>query len=155
MQVQYNNVVHSPTINAPMPNYSYVAPTAPQKLPSKQQQQRPVSIHSFSSLQNQNQSAAKPLSPLPLLQTNFPQYSNVQQQPEQQQPISYGGVSPRGWSHVQSPRSPGAVNQRPNLFYNNASIAPPFDLNTQPSNVSSSSSQNNFGQPQVRSEFLS
>lgn len=93
--------------------------------------QRPVSIHGFNSFQ-------QPLSPLPSLQTNFspqsPQYSHQN---------SYHGGSPRGWSHVQSPRSPGVVNQQPK-FYQTAPVAAPFAV------APPSSSLYNLGQPQVR-----
>lgn len=117
---------------APQPNYAPVV----QKQPPKAQQQRPVSIHSFSSLQNQAPPpSTKPLSPLPLLQTS-PQFHT---------PV-YG--SPRGWAHVDSPRSPGAINQQPKTFYNTAPIVTsPFEM---------TNSTSSYGQPQVRSRtFLS
>ncbi|CAG9800055.1 unnamed protein product [Chironomus riparius] len=122
-------------------NYS-TAPSAPPKEPSLpkipqsapipvQQQQRPVSIHGFSSFQ-------QPLSPLPSLQTNFsPQYSHQ---------TSYHGSSPRGWSHVESPRSPGVGNQQPKLFYQNSSNAPPFEVAPPPP----STSLYDLGQPQAQ-----
>lgn len=111
---------------APKPNYAPIISNQP---PKAQQQQRPVSMHSFSSLQNQ--APSKPLSPLPLLQTASPQFH------------SPSFSSPRGWSHVEySPRSPGAVYQQPKNFYNTAPIASPFEL---------SNSTSSFGQPQVRS----
>lgn len=111
---------------APQPNYPPVVSAQP---PKAQQQQRPVSIHSFSSLQNP--APSKPLSPLPLLQTSSPQFH------------SPSFASPRGWAHVDSPRSPGAVNQQSKTFYNAAPIAsPPFEL---------TNSTSSFEQPQVRS----
>jgi hypothetical protein len=94
--------------------------------PPKAQQQRPVSIHGFSSFQNQ--APSKPLSPLPLLQTASPQLPSP----------GYG--SPRGWAHVDSVRSPRNVNQQPN-FHNTAPTAP-FQL---------THSTSLLGQPQVRS----
>lgn len=118
---------------APKPNYSPIVSNQP---PKAQQQQRPVSIHSFSSLQNQapSQAPSKPLSPLPLLQTTSPQFH------------SPSFASPRGWAHVEySPRSPSAGAYQQPKFYNTAPIAPPsFEL---PNSTSS------FGQPQVRSSF--
>lgn len=116
---------HSP---GPNPNYSPVVSKQPFKA---QQQQRPVSIHGFSSLQEH--APSQPLSPLPLLQTTSPQIQNPSSR------------SPRGWAHVPftSPRSPGAAYQQPKTFYNNAPIAsPPFEL---------SNSTSSFGQSQVRS----
>lgn len=125
LQVPQKNVYSA----APKPNY---APVISKQPPKAQQQQRPVSIHSFSSLQSQAP-PSKPLSPLPLLQTNSPQF---------QSPV-HG--SPRGWSHVDSPRSPGAGYQQPKNYYNTAPIAsPPFEL-------TNSTSTSSFGQPQVRS----
>ena len=115
-QVPQKNVYSA----APQPNYAPVV----QKQSPKAQQQRPVSIHSFSSLQNQAPSS-KPLSPLPLLQTS-PQFHT---------PVY---ASPRGWAHVDSPRSPGAINQQPKTFYNTA-----------PNEMTNSTSS--YGQPQVRS----
>jgi hypothetical protein len=110
---------------APQPNYAPVV----QKQPPKAQQQRPSSIHGFSSLQNQAP-ATKPLSPLPLLQTS-PQFHT---------PV-HG--SPRGWAHVDSPRSPGAINQQPKTFYNTApTVTPSFEM---------TNSTSSYGQPQVRS----
>jgi len=125
-QVAQSNVFSA----APKPNYSPVVSSQPPKV---QQQQRPVSIHDFSSLQSQ--APSKPLSPLPLLQTSSPQFHSP----------TFAN-SPRGWAHVEySPRSPGATAyQQPKSFYNAAPMAPPFDL---PSSASS------FGQPQVRSTF--
>ncbi|CRL00105.1 CLUMA_CG013385, isoform A [Clunio marinus] len=105
-------------------NYAPVALNQPPKAP---QQQRPVSIHSFSSLQSQ--APSKPLSPLPLLQTNSPQFHS---------PV-YG--SPRGWAHVDSPRSPN-VNHQPKKFYNTAPIATPsFEM---------TNSTSSLGQPQYQ-----
>ena len=106
---------------APQPNY---APPVVQKQPPKAQQQRPVSIHSFSSLQYQAPST-KPLSPLPLLQTSPQFHTSVY-------------ASPRGWAHVDSSRSPGAINQQPKTFYNTA----PIEM---------TNSTSSYGQPQVRS----
>jgi hypothetical protein len=125
LQVPQKNVYSA----APKQNYAPIAPVVARQQP-KAQQQRPVSIHSFSSLQNQAP-PSKPLSPLPLLQTNSPQFHS---------PV-HG--SPRGWSHVDSPRSPGAGYQQPKTFYNNAPIAtPPFEM---------ANSTSSFEQPQVRS----
>jgi hypothetical protein len=141
-QQQQSQPVQNQQVPSAVENYS-TAPSAPPQEPSipkppqsapipVQQQQRPVSIHGFSSFQ-------QPLSPLPSLQTNFsPQYSHQ---------TSYHGSSPRGWSHVDSPRSPGVVNQQPKLFYQNSSIAPPFEAAPPPP---SSSSLYNLGQPQAQ-----
>jgi hypothetical protein len=115
---------------APKPSYAAPAPVVARKpQPPKAQQQRPASIHGYSSLQSP--APSKPLSPLPLLQTASPQF---------QSPV-HG--SPRGWAHVEySPRSPGAaVNQQPN-FYNAAPVAAQFQL---------THSTSSLGQPQVRS----
>jgi hypothetical protein len=163
-------VAQSPIQNAPKPNFSYVSSPSVTSVPkTATKPARPVSIHSFSSLQSQP--SVKPLSPLPLLQTNFPQYSNAPQQqqfqqppPQQQQqqqhqqyeyqhqPTSFSG-SPRGWAHVQSPRSPGAANQHKPIFYNNAQVQPPFDVSNSaaPTHYDVPLSSNNYGQPQVRS----
>ncbi|KAG5678354.1 hypothetical protein PVAND_008037 [Polypedilum vanderplanki] len=112
-----------------------------QHFQKQQQQQRPVSIHGFSSVQNPiTVPPSKPLSPLPSLQTNFaPQYTPVQKQNNAYQ----SGSSPRGWAHVDSPRSPGAyaVNQQPKPFSQNASVA-------MPSYVAPLTPSNDFGQPQ-------
>lgn len=135
---------YSPVIsNPPIAKPNYAAPGVISNTPAPtfaaapiqykqqhQQQQRPASIHGFSNLQNP--APSKPLSPLPLLQTASPQMHS---------PV-YG--SPRGWSHVNPSHSPSAnVYQQPN--YNAAPVASPFELNN---------STNSFGQPQVRSEFL-
>ncbi|XP_070501626.1 uncharacterized protein [Chironomus tepperi] len=140
-QQQKSQPVQNQQVPSAVENYS-TAPSAPPKEPSLPKlpsasnvamsapPQRPVSIHGFSSFQ-------QPLSPLPSLQTSFsPQYT---------QQTSYHGSSPRGWSHVQSPRSPGVVNQQPKLFYQNASIPPPFEVAPPPS-----SSLSDLGQPQAQ-----
>lgn len=120
LQVPAPVVQSTPVI---VPSYAPVV-AQPVPRPQQQQQQRPVSIHSFSSLQSQ--APSKPLSPLPLLQTASPQFQSP-------------SASPRGWSHVIPPRSPGAVAKQP--LYNTAPIASPFESN----------STSSFGQPQVQS----
>ena len=110
-----------------MPSYQ-TQQQQPRAAPLPKQQQRPVSIHGLSSLQNQYEAPAKPLSPLPMLQTNFSQPSPPQNYAPPQQ-ISYG--SPRGWAHVNAPRSPGGSFIQPRQFYSNGiqSITPPFESN--------------------------
>lgn len=115
-----------PSVVAPAPQPANYPSSQP---PKPQQQQRPVSIHGFSSLQNP--APSKPLSPLPLLQTSSPQFHS---------PVY---SSPRGWAHVDSPRSPSAGYQQPKTFYNTAPVASaPFEL---------TNSTSSFEQPQVRS----
>lgn len=120
-------------VQTPVQSYQQQQPKSPaSSLPRLPQQQRPVSIHGFSSLQNQFEAPSKPLSPLPMLQTNFPQYSPPQNQAAPQQNISFG--SPRGWSHVKAPRSPGGSFNQPKQFYATGAqpLSPPFELPTAP-----------------------
>lgn len=112
-----------------------------------QQLQRPVSVHGFDSFQVQacpaplSSTNSNQMSPLPLLQTNQPQMQSNSIR------MVSGGTSPRGWHHVESPRSPcspgGTFNQHQKSFYNSsAPVQPSFDT------IDSTSS---FGQsPQVR-----
>lgn len=105
-----------------------VAPKPSFQSPLPKLNQRPISIHGYSSFENQVQ----PLSPLPMIQTNFSQQQ--QSQPAPPQPIiSYDHGSPRGWSHVAPPKSPGGTvsnyYQKPfQTAHYQAAAAPPFDL---------------------------
>lgn len=123
--------VQAPVQSAPTQSYQQPKSPAP-SLPRLPQQQRPVSIHGFSSLQNQFEAPTKPLSPLPMLQTNFSQYSPPQNQAPQQQTVSY--ASPRGWSHVNAPRSPGGTFNQPKQFYATGAqpLSPPFEMPSAP-----------------------
>lgn len=117
MPIAHVGVVHSPIQNI-KPSFQ---PQQQPKSPTPKLIQRPVSIHGFSSFENQVQAPVQPqpLSPLPMIQTNFPQQNQASPS------ISYGaGNSPRGWFHVAPSKSPSgaAVYQRP--FYNQ-SAAPP------------------------------
>lgn len=124
----HGSVVYSPVHNTPKPTFQ---PQKQPKSPTPKLIQRPVSIHGFSSFENQVQSQSKPLSPLPMIQTNFPQQTA---QTPPQPIISYGGGSPRGWSHVNfsaSPRSPGGsiLSQHQNQFQTlRYQAAPPFEM---------------------------
>lgn len=121
-------VIQTPIRNAPLPSYQ-TQQQQPRAAMLPQQQQRPVSIHGLSSLQNQYEAPAKPLSPLPMLQTNFSHPSPPQNHAPRQQVSSY--VSPRGWAHVKAPRSPGGSYIQPGQFYSNGTqpISPPFVSN--------------------------
>lgn len=120
------------TVQTPKPSYQQPKSPAPSLPRLPQQQQRPVSIHGFSSLQNQFEAPTKPLSPLPMLQTNFSQYSPPQKQAPPQHTVSYD--SPRGWAHVNAPRSPGGTFNQPKQFYASGTqpLSPPFELPSAP-----------------------
>lgn len=119
MPIAHVGVVHSPIQNI---KPSFRPQQQPPKLPTPKLIQRPVSIHGFSSFENQVQAQPQqPLSPLPMIQTNFPQQNQASPV------VSHGaGNSPRGWFHVAPVKSPSgaAVYQKP--FYNQ-SAAPPFE----------------------------
>jgi hypothetical protein len=118
--IAHVGVVHSPIQNI-KPSFQQPQQQQP-KSPTPKLIQRPVSIHGFSSFENQVQ--PQPLSPLPMIQTNFPQQNQASPS------ISYGaGNSPRGWFHVAPSKSPSgvAVYQRP--FYNQSAAPPaPFEM---------------------------
>jgi hypothetical protein len=71
---------------------------------------------------------------LPLLQTNFSQFSPPQNQVQAppQQTVSYR--SPMGWSHVNAPRSPSGTFNQPKQFYATGAqpLSPPFEMPSAP-----------------------